>query len=265
MFQPDLLAGKVAIVTGAGTGIGAGIAKALSEAGAAVAISPHRNLSGAEHLAAQLRDRDASVLVHPCDVRDQAQVNGLFDATLNAFGRVDLLINNAGITEPRPLLELTPEEWDRTLGVNLRGAFFCTQRAAEQMIRQGEGGRIVNLSSVHGFSAMPKHAHYEASKGGVNLFTKACAIELAPHDIQVNAIAPGLIEVERYHVPGYDREALGRGVPAGRVGLPEDVAPLAVYLCSPAASYLTGQIIWVDGGLTTKLGGLDCRGPRVVD
>src|SRR5690606_26279629 len=114
------------------------------------------------------------------------------------FGRVDFLINNSGITEPKPLLEMTQEDWDRTLNINLRGAFFCTQRAAKEMIRQGSGGRIINLSSVHGFSSMPDHAHYEASKGGINLFTKACAIELAPYNIQVNAIAPGAIEVERY-------------------------------------------------------------------
>jgi NAD(P)-dependent dehydrogenase (short-subunit alcohol dehydrogenase family) len=263
MFGPDLLAGKVAVVTGAGTGIGAGIAAALAGAGAAVVLAPHRNVAGAERLADQFRSDGGRAVVHACDVREPAQVAALFEAALAAFGRVDILVNNAGVTETRPLLELTPEEWDRTLGINLRGAFLCTQRAAREMVRQGDGGRIVNLSSVHGFAGVPEHAHYEASKGGINLFTKGCAIELAPHGIQVNAIAPGIIEVERYHRPGYDRDALGSVVPAGRVGFPDDVGPLAVFLCSPGAAYITGQVIWVDGGLTSALNGLNAFGAAV--
>ena len=149
-------------------------------------------------------------------MRDEGQVQALFDRALNEFGRVDVLVNNAGITEPHPLLEMTPEEWDKTLDINLRGMFLATQRAAREMIKQGSGGRIVNLSSVHGFAAVPHHAHYEASKGGINMFTKACAIELAPHNIQVNAIAPGAIEVPRYFdMPGYVREEWGSRIPAG--------------------------------------------------
>ena len=253
MTQGDLT-GKVAVVTGGATGIGGGICTALADGGAQVVVSPHRNVEGAQRLVDELQAKGASVLVKACDVREVDQVQALFDATLDAFGRVDFLINNAGITEPHPLLEMTPEEWDRTLNINLRGMFFCTQRAAREMVRQGEGGRIVNLSSVHGFSSAPEHAHYEASKGGINMFTKACAIELAPHNIQVNAIAPGAIEVERYFVEGYDRDRLGASIPAGRVGWPEDIGPLAAFLCSPGASYLTGQIIWVDGGLTSRLG-----------
>jgi NAD(P)-dependent dehydrogenase (short-subunit alcohol dehydrogenase family) len=252
MFKEDLLSGRVAVVTGAGTGIGVGIAEALAATGASVVAAYHGNAEGAEALAERLGG-PGRVLAHRCDVRDHAAVQALFDAALAAFGRVDILINNAGITEPRPLLAMTSEEWDRTHDVNLRGAFFCTQRAAAEMIRQGDGGRVVNLSSVHGFGAVPEHAHYEASKGGINMLTKACAIELAPHNIQVNAIAPGLIEVERYHTPGYDREALGLRVPAGRVGFPSDIGPLAVFLCSPGAAYITGQIIWADGGLTSRL------------
>ena len=253
LFGPDALAGKVAIVTGGGTGIGAGICEALVDAGAKVVVSYNSNAAGAERLAAQLAPR-GQVLVLGCDVRDRDQVQALFDGTIAAFGRVDVLINNSGITEPRPLLEMTPEEWDKTLDINLRGTFFCTQRAAQEMIRQGGGGKIVNLGSVHGFESSPNHSHYEASKGGINMFTKACAIELAPHDIQVNVIAPGAIEVERYaKMEDYDREDWGRGIPAGRVGTPSDVGPLAVFLASDAASYITGQIIWVDGGLTSKL------------
>ena len=258
MFQPKLLTGKVAVVTGGGTGIGAGIAEALVEAGAAVTIAYHQNAAGAERLVARL-GAGSQVLTHPCDVREIDQIGTMFDATLAAFGRVDILINNSGITEPHSVLEMTVAEWDKTLNINLRGAFFCTQRAAREMIRQGSGGRIVNLSSVHGFASVPDHAHYEASKGGVNMLTKACAIELAPHNIQVNAIAPGVIEVERYHTFAYDRDAWAARLPAGRVGFPPDIAPLAVFLCSDGASYLTGQIIWVDGGLTSHMGALQTR------
>jgi len=253
----DALAGKVAVVTGGGTGIGNGIGQALAQAGAQVVLSPHKNVDGAERTAAALRQAGAAAIVQACDVREHAQVQALFDATLREFGRVDILVNNAGITEPHPLLEMTPDEWDKTLDINLRGMFLCTQRAAREMIAQGSGGTIVNLSSVHGFAAVPNHAHYEASKGGINMFTKACAIELAPHDIQVNAIAPGAIEVERYFdMPGYDRDEWGQRIPAGRVGLPDDIGPLAAFLCTPGASYITGQIIWVDGGMTSRLGGI---------
>jgi glucose 1-dehydrogenase/3-oxoacyl-[acyl-carrier protein] reductase len=224
----------VAVVTGGGTGIGNGIGQSLAQAGAKVVLSPHKNVEGAERTAAALREAGASVVVQACDVREHDQVQALFDTTLREFGRVDILVNNAGITEPRPLLEMTPEEWDRTLDINLRGMFLCTQRAAREVV-----------------------AHYEASKGGINMFTKACAIELAPHHIQVNAIAPGAIEVERYFdMPGYDRDEWGKRIPAGRVGLPDDIGPLAAFLCTPGASYITGQIIWVDGGMTSRLGGI---------
>jgi glucose 1-dehydrogenase/3-oxoacyl-[acyl-carrier protein] reductase len=254
------LSGKVAIVTGGGTGIGAGICEALAAAGAKVVISPHSNVSGAEATANGITQSGGQAIVQKCDVRDEAQVNALFDTTLAEYQKIDVLVNNAGITEPHPLLDMTIEEWDKTLDINLRGMFLATQRAAREMIKQGSGGRIVNLSSVHGFAAVPHHAHYEASKGGINMFTKACAIELAPHNIQVNAIAPGAIEVERYFaIPGYQREEWGERIPAGRVGFPDDIGPLTVFLCSDGASYITGQIIWVDGGMISRLGGLLVR------
>jgi NAD(P)-dependent dehydrogenase (short-subunit alcohol dehydrogenase family) len=181
-------------------------------------------------------------------------VQRLFDVTLEHFGRVDAVVNNAGLTERVALLELTPAQWDNVLNINLRGAFFCTQRGAREMVEQGSGGKIVNLSSVHATAATPLYAHYEASKGGITMLTKASAVELARHNIQVNAIAPGAIEVARYHdIPGYNREAWGPRLPAGRIGLPEDIGPLAVFLCSAGASYITGQTVYVDGGQTSSL------------
>jgi glucose 1-dehydrogenase len=255
MLDRTALAGKVAVVTGGATGIGAGICLSLAEAGANVIVSPHSNVAGAERCAERIRQVGREALVVACDVRDEGQVTALFDAAIERFGRVDALVNNAGITEPHPLLEMTAAAWDKTLGINLRGMFLCTQRAAREMIKQGSGGRIVNLSSVHGFAAAPHHAHYEASKGGINMFTKACAVELAPNNIQVNAIAPGAIEVERYAgIADYDRDRWGARIPAGRVGWPDDIGPLAAFLCSDASSYITGQIIWVDGGMTSRLG-----------
>lgn len=254
MFTRDTLAAKVAVVTGAGSGIGAAIVESLARAGAAVVVGYHSSGQSAAQLADRLRADDAQLMTQQCDVRDHGQVQALFDATLARFGQVDILVNNSGLTERAPFLEMMPEQWDNVLDINLRGVFYCSQRAAREMVKRGQGGKIVNLSSVHSFAATPLYAHYEASKGGINMLTKACAIELAPHNIQVNAIAPGAIEVARFHeIPSYDRDTWGPRVPAGRIGMPDDIGPLAVFLCSEGASYITGQIIWVDGGLTTKL------------
>ena len=196
-----------------------------------------------------------AVYVH-CDVSQSKDVSQAVDRAVRNFGRLDIAFANAGINGVwAPLDEIQPDEWDKTLDINLRGMFLCTQRAAREMVNRRSGGRLVNLSSVHGFAAVPNHAHYEASKGGINMFTKACAIELAPYNIQVNAIAPGAIEVERYSsIPDYNRDQWGERIPAGRVGWPSDIGPLAAFLCSEGASYITGQIIWVDGGMTSRLG-----------
>ena len=249
------LAGKVACVTGAGTGIGVGIAIALAEAGADVCVGYFGSAEGARETAVKIEALGRRALLQQADVADSAQARGLVDATVERLGRIDVMVNNSGVTWPKPFLELDDETWDRTFGINLRGMFLCSQQAARHMVRQGAGGRIINLSSVHGFSATTRHVHYEATKGGINMFTKALAIELAPHQITVNAIAPGAIEVERYYktMPNYDREAMGQRIPAGRVGFPEDVAPLAVFLASDDASYITGETILVDGGLIARM------------
>ena len=247
------LTGKVAIITGGATGIGGGICLGLAAAGARVVISPHANREKADQLALEIAADGGEALVRPCDVRQAAAVDALVAATLERFGRVDVMVNNAGITDVKPFLDLTEEDWDRTLDINLKGMYLCSQRAARQMVAQGGGGRVINLSSVHGSHSTPSLVHYEASKGGINMFTKALAIELAGHGITANAIAPGAIEVERYHRPDYDREQLGQRIPLGRVGYPEDIAELAVWLASDASSYVTGQVIYVDGGVTTRM------------
>ncbi len=249
------LAGKVACVTGAGTGIGVGIALALAEAGADVAVSYFGSESGAQETARQIEGMGRRVLLRNADVSQAPFARGLVDATVEELGRIDIMVNNAGVTLPKPFLELEEETWHKTFGINLHGMFLCSQQAARHMVRQGQGGRIINLSSVHGFSAGKGHAHYEATKGGINMFTKGLAIELAEHQITVNAIAPGAIEVERYFktMPGYDREQMGQRIPLGRVGFPRDVAPLAVFLASAEAGYITGETILVDGGLIAKM------------
>jgi glucose 1-dehydrogenase/3-oxoacyl-[acyl-carrier protein] reductase len=248
------LAGKVACVTGAGTGIGVGIAVAMAEAGADVAVSYFGSAEGAQQTADKVRATGRRVLLRRADVGVSEAARGLVDATVAELGRIDVMVNNSGVTWPKPFLELDEETWDRTFAINLRGMFLCAQQAARHMVRQGGGGRIINLSSVHGFSAGRRHVHYEATKGGINMFTKALAIELAEHQITVNAIAPGAIEVERYFktMPSYDPAVTGKKIPLGRVGYPEDVAPLAVFLAGDQAGYITGETILVDGGLIAR-------------
>ncbi len=246
------LRGKVALVTGAGTGIGVGIAESLAEAGADVALAYHSSGAGAENLAQRLREAGHRAITVPIDLRQVADVDRLVETTTRELGPIDILINNSGITDPHPPLELTEEEWDRTLDINLKGMFFCSQRVARTMVERKAAGSIVNLSSVHSVGAYPNHTHYAASKAAINHLTRSLARHLAPHQIRVNAIAPGLVEVERYFrtMPTYRREEWAARIPLGRVGFPSDIGPLAVFLCSDDASWLTGQVIFVDGGAT---------------
>lgn len=254
MSEPKL-AGKVACVTGAGTGIGVGIAVSLAEAGADVTVSYAGSEAGARETAARIEALGRRVLLQKADIRHSQEARGLVDATVAQFGRIDIMVNNSGVTWPKPFLELDEQTWDDTFAINLRGMYLCSQQAALQMVRQGKGGRIINLSSVHAFAAMPRHAHYEATKGGIVMFTKALAVELAEHQITVNCIAPGAIEVERYYRtnPNYDREAMAKRIPLGRVGFPEDIGPLAAFLASNDASYISGETILVDGGLIARM------------
>jgi len=249
------LSGQVALVTGGATGIGAGVVRTFAAAGAAVFFSYTTNAAGAEALLAELRGAGQRAGAARADLARQQDVEALVAAAEAELGPVDHLVNNAGLTDPHPFLEITPEIWDRTLDINLRGMFFVSQQVARAMVRRrAQGGSIVMMSSVHGKVAGHNHAHYEASKGGINMMTRALAIELAPHGIRVNCVAPGAIEVERYaQMSHYDPARWSRSIPLGRVGRPADIAPLCLFLCSPGAGYITGETIYIDGGLTAKM------------
>lgn len=244
------LSGRVALVTGAGTGIGVGIAESLAQAGADLALSYHSSGQGAAELAEKIRSMGRRAITVEADLQKLADIDRLVDTVAEELGAIHILINNSGITDPRPPLELTEEQWDRTLDINLKGMFFCSQRVARRMIEQKIAGSIVNLSSVHSARAWLNHTHYAASKAAINHLTRSLARHLAPYGIRVNAIAPGVIEVERYFrtMPDYNRDEWAKRIPLGRVGFPSDIGPTAAFLCSDLSSWTTGQVIFIDGG-----------------
>lgn len=258
MDQP--LRGQKALVTGASSGIGEGIARALAAAGAAVAVNYSGNAAGAARVVDELRGAGAEARAIRADVAREADVEAMFAEVLGAWGRLDILVNNSGVQRDAPLTEMTLEQWNTVLGVNLTGMFLCTRAAARAMIRQGPdrarsraAGKIVCISSVHEVIPWAGHVNYAASKGGVRLFMQSVAQELAPHRIRVNSIAPGAIQTPINRAAWETPEALRSLltlIPYGRIGVPEDIGQAAVWLASDAADYVHGQTIFVDGGMT---------------
>ncbi len=241
------LDGKVALVTGASRGLGAGIADALQEAGATVAGTSREPRS-----AAQVAKRLGSVPV-VMDVTDVASVRAGVDRVASELERLDILINNAGLNIPQGVFDVDEASWDAVLDTNLKGTFFAAQAAARQMVASGEGGRIINIASQAGVVGIEERSAYGASKGGAILLTKVLAIELAQHGITVNAVAPTFIATELTRGTLENsawRERILSSIPLGRVGEAEDVAAAAVYLASPAAAMVTGHTLLVDGGWT---------------
>ena len=257
-IQVDL-SGKVVLVTGGATGIGAGVVRLFALAGAAVFFSYTGNAAGAQALQSEMQQQGHRTGCLRADLSREQDVEALVSAAERELGPVDHLVNVSGITDPHPWQEITPEIWDRTLDINLRGMFFTCQRVAKSMVaRKAQEASIVTMSSVHGLVSAPNHSHYEASKRGINMLTRSLAIELGPHGIRVNCVAPGAIEVERYaHIASYNAERWGHVIPQGRVGHPDDVATVCLFLCSPLAQYVNGQVIYVDGGMTSQLTALD--------
>ena len=247
------LENQVAIVTGASQGIGAACAERLSQDGAAVALWDVDDARG-RALAASLNERGRRAIYQHCNVANKAEVDAALAATLTAFGRVDALINNAGIFKAAKFLDITEADWDAVIDVNLKGAFLVGQAVARAMVGTG-GGAIVNMSSVNGVMAIPSIASYNASKGGVNQLTRVMALSLADHHIRVNAVGPGTIatELAKNAVLGSD-EAKARimsRTPMRRLGEPSEIADVCAFLVSSAASYMTGEIVYIDGGRLT--------------
>ncbi len=245
------LAGKVALITGAQQGIGAAIALAMARDGADVAINYLDGLAEAETLAATIRALGRRVVLIPGDVSASDTPAKLVAATVAAFGKLDILVNNAGVFPRVPFLDMTGEDWDFVHAINLKASCFCAQAAARSMIEKGIHGAIVSLASSAMFGASPRGVHYAASKGGIVSLTRAMATELAPYQIRVNAIAPGLTDTAQPRYGATEAELLARAatMPLGRMGRPEDIAHVAVFLASDKAAFMTGQIVHANGGI----------------
>jgi len=243
---------KVAIITGARRGMGRTHALVLAKAGAKAVVSDI-SLEDCQKVVEEIKAGGGEAIAVKCDVTKKAEIDEMVRKTVEAFGKVDILVNNAGICQFKPFLELTEEEWDRTIDINLKGYFLCAQAVAREMAKQ-KSGVIVNIASVAmgqlgvGF---PNIVHYCASKGGIAAMTEALALELAPYNIRVNAIAPGVIETPMIDPIKQDLKAMEGTldrIPLRRVGKPEEVSSLVLFLASDESSYMTGSVVVIDGG-----------------
>jgi NAD(P)-dependent dehydrogenase (short-subunit alcohol dehydrogenase family) len=243
-----MLKGKNAIVTGAGQGIGEGIAKVLAKDGAAVMVADLK-LENAEKVAADINSSGGRAVAIKCDVSKKSEVDAMVEKTVSEFGKLDILANNAGIYPFKPFLEMTEEDWDQVITVNLKSNFLCTQAAALKMT---EGGKIVSIASIAAVVGFEGLAHYCASKGGMIAATRAIALELAKKKINVNCVAPGAIQTPGAAGPEEQMKHTIMAIPAARMGKPEDIANAVSFLASDRADYITGQTIIVDGGWTLR-------------
>ncbi|WP_434131793.1 SDR family oxidoreductase [Methylocaldum sp. GT1BB] len=255
-----LLEGQRSIVTGGNTGIGAAIVEGLAEAGARVVVDYVTEPDKAEALVQRIRDNGGEAVAVEADVSREEQVRAMFGAALEAFGGVDILVNNAGLQRDAPLTEMSLDDWETVIRVNLTGQFLCAREAAREFIRRGvnpelsvSAGKIICMSSVHDVIPWAGHVNYAASKGGVAMLMKTLAQELAVHKIRVNGISPGAIKTcinyDSWMTP--EREArLLELIPYGRVGHTRDIAKAAVWLASDESDYITGATLYVDGGMT---------------
>ncbi len=270
MRNEGRLAGKKALVTGSETGIGREIALEFAREGADVVLHYAHDQSGADSAVKEIRSLGRQAAAFQANFDSAEEAVGLADRALSFLGRVDCLVNNAGITLNKPFLQTRQEQLDILLNVNLRAQFLLTQRLVKEMLEQG-GGSICNLTSIHGLQGAPEHTAYAATKGAIIAYTRALAVELAHKGIRVNAIAPGWVTVENYYkaIPGFNekdaQETAREKVPAARYGTPLDVAKLAVFLCSEDAGYIVGQTLVIDGGTTSLMSLIsDFRNPSTA-
>jgi 2-dehydro-3-deoxy-D-gluconate 5-dehydrogenase len=245
------LTGKAAIVTGGAMGIGQGIALRLAEAGAGVMVTDI-NLEAATNTVNQIRSKGGKAEAIKADASSVADAKRTVQETVRAFGRLDIIVNNAGIYPFAPALQMNEELWDKVLDINLKGLFFYSQAAAQEMMNEGHGGKIINIASIDALHPTGNLVHYDASKGGVVMVTKALALELGPHNITVNAIAPGGIQTPGAGGPVTSDEfvqAFIARIPMRRMGVPDDIAKVVFFLASGASDYMTGSLVVVDGGV----------------
>ena len=252
------LVGKCALVTGAGTGIGREIALEFARQGAEVVLHYAHSADGAESATEEIQSMGRRAAAFKADFDNLDEVVDLARKAVEFLGRVDCLVNNAGITFNSPFLQVRREQFDVLYHVNIRAQFFLTQEIVNNMLANG-GGAVCNLTSVHGLQGAPEHTVYAGTKGAIIAYTRALAVELAHQGIRVNAIAPGWVTVENYYkaIPGFSeeaaRESAGNSVPVGRAGTPRDIARLAAFLCSDDAEFIVGQTLVADGGTTSLM------------
>ena len=254
------LSGQTAIVTGASSGIGAGIAETLGAAGANVVVNYAGHREGAEDVVRRIKNGGADAFPWRADVSSEVDVQAMFQAAIEEYGTVDILVSNAGVQKDAPLLDMTLDQWKTVIGINLTGAFLCAREAAREFVRRGMVpersralGKIIFVSSVHEIVPWAGHVNYAASKGGVMLFMKSIAQELGPKQIRVNSIAPGAIKTPINRTAWETPEAEARLlklIPYKRVGDPNDIAGVAVWLASDESDYVHGTSLIVDGGMT---------------
>lgn len=259
-MQSQPLRGQKALVTGASSGIGEGVARALGAAGADVVVNYGTQADAARRIAGEIAQSGVVTMAIRADVSKEVEVEAMFEEMLSAWGGIDILVNNAGLQRDAAFTAMTLEQWNTVMGVNLTGMFLCARAATRAMVKQGvrpevsrAAGKIICISSVHEVIPWAGHVNYAASKGGVKLFMQSLAQEVAPHKIRVNSVAPGAIRTPINRAAWETPEALAallKLIPYGRIGVPEDVGKVAAWLASDDADYVNGQTIFVDGGMT---------------
>ena len=259
-YSPYLLTGQKALVTGASSGIGEAIARYLAKSGAAVAINYHSEVEEAQKIVDDIQVANGQAFSIQADVSNENQVKAMFSQTLQQFGTIDILVNNAGLQKDSPFVDMSLDQWNAVIEVNLTGQFLCAREAAKEFLRRGvqpqissAAGKIICISSVHEVIPWAGHVNYAASKGGINMMMKSIAQELAPYKIRVNSIAPGAIKTSINKSAWDNPEAKAKLlelIPAKRVGDVEDIAKAAVWLASDESDYVNGETMFVDGGMT---------------